>query len=866
MAFSRETIREPVWAMRKDEVLAAFETSVHGLSDREIKKRLEMFGPNIIAERRRLSRVRLFLRQCKSPLVLILVGAGVITVALGEWINASVIAAAVLANTVLGFWQENKAENIMELLSTYIRVRVKVRRADMEQEIDASELVPGDIILLSPGDRVAADARLIHANHLEIDEAVITGESMPEEKEETVFPPATALPERRSVVLGGTLVIQGIGEAAVVATGGNTEFGKIAGIIGKSEREATPLERAVHAFAKAVSLILFGIIVLFFSLGVWYGHNVYDMFLIAVAIAVSAVPEGLPVALTVILSVGVERLARRKGVVRKILAAETLGSASMILTDKTGTLTQAKMEVTGVVPYRAGEDEPAKRALVRKALANAKVIVEETNGNIAAWRFAGSSLESALVRFALQEHIISIGEFRRQEPIDRIPFSSVYKFSAARIVENSVHTMLLFGAPDVLLAFTDLKQEEKVTIEKEISRRARNGERVTGVAAREIKAEDDMHAKEILKHFSFQGLISFRDPLRPGVKNAIAAIARAGVKTAIVTGDHPATAEAVAREIGLVDGKGAVLTGDDLRYLTHEELKARAAETTVFARVTPEQKMMLVELFQERGEVVAVTGDGVNDAPALLRADIGVALGAGTDVTKQASDMIILDNNFETIVQAIFEGRKIVGNIRKVIVYLFSNVFDELFLIGGSLLFGLAMPLNALQILFVNFFSDSFPAIAFAFEEGVDGHGAGPRSLGRNILDRAMRIFIFAIGFGTSALLFLIYWALLALGHPLEIVQSFIFASFATYTLLLTFSLRSLEKSIWRYNPFSNRYLNGGVLVGVTLTLITLYVPFFQDVFHTAALPPLWLAGVFGVGILNIVLIEIGKYIRPTAQ
>lgn len=854
-------MQEPVWAMQKDEALSVFETSARGLSDGEIKKRLALFGYNTISEHLRLSHLELFLRQFKNPLVLILLGAGAVTVFLGEWINAAVIGAAVLANTILGFWQENKAEHVVRLLRTYIRARVKVRRGDLEQEIDASELVPGDIALLSPGDRVAADMRLIHANHLEADEAVITGESMPVEKEDVILSPATLLPERRSMVFCGTLVTQGIGEALVVATGNNTEFGKIANMVGKNKTEQTPLERAVNAFAKMASLIVFCVIVALFLLGIWYGRAPYDMFLIAVAVAVSAVPEGLPVALTVVLAVGVERLARRQGVVRKMLAAETLGSASMILADKTGTLTQAKMEVTDIVPYHALHDERTKHEIIKKALYNANVIVEETNDKVAAWRFVGSPLESALVRFAFEKDIISFAEFRKDETIDRIPFSSVYKFSAARVEEKGKHTMLLFGAPEILLSFTDLDQEEKKKIEADINCRAKNGERVTAVAARELQPEEDMHAKETLAHFSFLGLISFRDPLRTGVKDAILAIAKAGVKTVIVTGDHPATAEAVARELGLVDGKGAVLTGDDLRYLTHEELKVRAADTTVFARVTPEQKMMLVELFQERGEVVALAGDGVNDAPALARADIGVALGSGTDVTKQAADLIILDNNFETIVRAIFEGRKIMGNIRKVIVYLFANVFDELFLIGGSLFFGLALPLNALQILFVNFFSDSFPAIAFAFEEGADGHDAPKPAPGRNLLDRAMRTFIFVIGIGTSALLFLIYALLLYLAYPEELVRTFIFTSFATYTLILTFSLRSLEKSILQYNPFSNMYLNGGVCIGIILTLVAVYVPFFQKIFQTVTLPFPWLALVFLLCVFNIILIEIGKYV-----
>lgn len=847
--------------MPKDEVFAIFESSVHGLSDKEVEKRRLLFGENVITEKRRMPAAKLFFRQFKSLLVMILVAAFGVTVLLQEWLNAAVIAAAVLANAALGFWQENKAENVLELLRTYIRARVKVRRGGYEQEIDAVELVPGDVMLLSPGDRVSADARLIHANHLEADEAVITGESMPAWKEEKVLSPSIALPDRRSMVFGGTLITQGVGEAVVVATANDTEFGKIAGLLEKNEREITPLERAIADFAKITSVVLFIFVLLLFSLGIAFGQNIYDMFLITVAVAVSAVPEGLPIALTVILAVGVERLARRKGIVRKLLAAETLGSASIILTDKTGTLTQAKMEVADVAPYGASVGEAEKAALVKKALANVNVIVEETNGDISDWRFVGSSLESALVRFALAEQIMSLADFRALEAIDRLPFSSAYKFSASRTIKKEKHTMFLLGAPEILLSFTDLDDEEKGKIESEILRRARNAERVVGVAERDLLPEEDMHGSNARAHCRFLGLISFRDPLRLGVKAAIAAIGRAGVKTVIVTGDHPGTAEAVARELGLVDGKGAVLTGDDLQYLTHEELRARAAETTVFARVTPEQKMMLVELFQERGEVVAVTGDGVNDAPALARADIGIAVGFGTDVTKQAADLVVLDNNFETIVAAIFEGRKIVGNMRKVIVYLFSSVLDELFLVGGSLIFGLALPLSALQILFVNFFSDSFPAIAFAFEDGVDDHAEHPRKIGRTIMDPAMRMFIFVIGIGTSVFLFAIYYALLALEYPLDLAQSFIFASFASYTLILAFSLRSLEKSIFKYNPFSNKYLNGGVFMGLAFTLSAIYVPFLQSIFHTVPLPPVWLAGVFAVWILNILVVEAGKYI-----
>lgn len=862
---SQGVMREPVWAMRKEEVLQTLGSRIQGLSQEEVALRKSIFGPNLIEQGGRPSGFFVFVRQFRSPLVLILIAAFFITIGVGEWVNAAVIALAVLANTILGFWQENKAEHVLETLQTYVRARTKIRRNGKEQEIDAGELVPGDIILLSPGDRVSADGRIVVANRLEVDEAVITGESLPEEKAEEMLAVTTALPDRTSMVFGGTLVTEGFGEAVVVATGNATEFGKIARMIGGRRREETPLERAIAGFAKTSSIFLVVMVGGLFLLGILSGENVYDMFLIAVAVAVSAVPEGLPIALTVILAVGVLRLARRHGIVRKLLAAETLGSTSIILTDKTGTLTEAKMEVVGVMPH-GDSSERAKAELVKKASCNTNVIIEDTDREAASWRFLGSPIEVALVRHMLVSGISSLATFRRREIIDRVPFSSQYKFSAVEIIYDGMRTAIVVGAPELLLSYTTLSEKEKKEIEENIKHAALRGERVVGVL--EHPLQDNEHIYEDIKKipFVFKGLIIFHDPLRPGVKAAIRAMRDAGVKTVIVTGDHPGTAETIARELGLVDGRGAVLTGDDLKYLSEDELYERASKVTVYARVTPEQKMMLVKLYQKQGEVVAVTGDGVNDAPALAQADIGVAVGSGTDVTKQAADLVVLDNNFETIVQAIFEGRKIVNNIRKVIVYLFSSVLDELFLIGGSLLFGLPLPLSALQILFVNFFSDSFPAVAFAFEDGIDDHSAKPSHIRRNILDPAMRVFIFVIGIGTSAFLFLVYAVLSTWGIAEMLVQSFIFASFSIYSLMLAFSLRSLEKNIFQFNPFSNFYLTGGVMIGVVLTLAVLYIPFLQDVFHTVSLPPLWLAGVFGMGIFNITLIEIAKYVMKKTR
>ncbi len=854
-----DSIKQPFWAMKTEEALKVLETIPTGLAEKEISARRTLFGANDISVHARLTAVKIFLNQFYSPLILVLLGAGSITFILREWTNTVVILAAVAVNTALGFYQENKAETALEVLKSYIRTRTRVKRSGQEHEIDAAELAPGDLIRVLQGDRVPADARLIFANSLEADESVLTGESQPVEKTAAALPAGTALAERKSMLFSGTLVVQGFGDAVVTATGNATEFGQIAALVEKKDREQTPLQAAITRFTVRAGGMLGILISVLFGLGIYAGLDIFEMFLIGVAVAVSAVPEGLPIALTVILAVGVQRLAKKNGVVRKLLAAETLGSASLILTDKTGTLTQAKMEIARVLPYQTS-GLAAEKNLLLEAVANTDVVVENPEAASDAWRISGRALEAALVRGAAGK---GVNYSQAKAKIsDRVPFSSTSKFSAVIMYNGTEPRMVMLGAPDILLQYTNLNTEEKKSVLMEINGLATAGERVLGVVSKAL-AEDHgkINHQQDLRDFQFTGLLSFRDPLRPNVRDAIQRIWQAGVKTVIVTGDHQGTAEAVARDLGLIDGKGAVLTGADLNYLKKEELYSRAAEVTVFARVTPEQKVMITELYKSRGEVVAVTGDGVNDAPALQTADIGIAVGSGTDVAKSAADLVLLDDNFETIVAAIEEGRRILDNIRKVIVYLLSTVFDELLLIGGALLMGLALPLSALQILFVNFFSDSFPAIGFAFEKGVDGLGSKPKRLQRNLFDRELRFMIFVIGIFTSAILFLLYYYLQQAGYDKKLVQTFVFATFATYSLFLVFPLRSLEKSIAGYNPFSNYYLLAGVGIGLGLTLLSVYEPNLQKVFGTVALPWPWLAGVAAVGFFNIMAVEIGKWL-----
>ncbi|OGZ97735.1 MAG: hypothetical protein A3B34_00550 [Candidatus Sungbacteria bacterium RIFCSPLOWO2_01_FULL_54_21] len=849
------TTKEPFWAMSSDEALRLLAATPEGLTRDEVRKRRSMFGANAIPEKDGVRAPALLLRQISSPLILVLIAAGCATTVLGEWVETGVIFAAVIVNTALGFYQEYKAESALARLHAYIHIRARVRRYHGEEEVLAEDVVPGDIIRVRQGDQVPADARVIFAQSLEADEAVLTGESLPAEKHSEALSVETGVAERTSMLYRGTLITEGVGDAVVTATGADTEFGRITGLIGSAERAPTPLERAIARFASRTGLALVGLVTMLFVLGVWFGYGILETFLIAIAVAVSAVPEGLPIALTVILAVGVERLAKRKAVVRRLLAAETLGSTTLILTDKTGTLTSARMELAAVAPFAGAEGE---RELLEAAIANTDVIIENPNDATAQWKMFGRPIEVALVRGAA---IRGVSVADRPLPVDQMPFNSVRKFSVTIHPHGNGFRTVVFGAPDVLAAFTDMNEADHAAVKKEWEIRAAGGERVLGAACKDTARHHVIHAKDALTGFRFLGLLSFRDPLRPGVAEAIRRIGEAGVRTIMVTGDHRGTAESVAHALGLAQEGSSVLTGDDMRYLKPEEWHARSHEASVYARVTPEQKSEIVAWYQSQGEVVALTGDGVNDAPALARADIGIALGSGSEVAKSAADLVLLDDSFETIVAAIEEGRKILDNIRKVIVYLLSDTLDELLLIGGALIMGLPLPLSALQILFVNFFSDSFPALALAFEQGVDGLGKRPRTLDRNLFDRTMRVMIVVIGFSTSALLFLFYYTLLRWGFDPALVRTFIFASFATYTLFLSFSVRSLERSIFTYDPFSNRFLVVGAGIGIVLTAWAVYVPFAQHIFGTVPLPLPWVFGVVGVGLLNILAVEAGKWL-----
>jgi len=871
------------WAMSGEEALSELGSSLEGLSWQEAARRRAVFGANLFERKTHISRLDLLARQFKSPLIFILVVAAILTLVLSRWGDFAVITLAVLVNAILGFYQENKAESALEHLQGYLQEKSRVIRGGEERIVSREDLVAGDVVRLSLGDRVPADIRIIKAKNVLADEAILTGESLPVEKTAGVVNPAASLGERDGMLFGGTLVVQGECRGVVCATGSYTEFGKIAQMVASVRHEETPLQRSITKFAWILTGFLVIVIAAVFVEGLTKGQPLVDMFFIAVAMAVGAVPESLPIALTVVLAVGVERLAQRNGVVRKLVAAETLGSTTVILTDKTGTLTQAQMSLAHVLPAnvlnsfspseksRAKHLSLAQKELLSVALMSTDIVAQAGDEHSGELNFLGRPLEVSLAREAFS-HGVSIVDLKSKNEIEAIlPFDSRHKFAVYGLGSHhkstsflpwgkSKGTMLLFfGAPEVLLGMADMKKEEYVRALEVVGILAHNGERVLSVGYKKIGAR----TKDFSSQFSditFGGLISFYDPPRPEVIEVMKRVDSFGVRTFIVTGDHKGTAIALARELGWDVDDSNALDGQELRALSDSELDKAFERVRIFARIAPEDKMRVVKVLKKRGEVVAMTGDGVNDAPSLKEADVGIAVGAGTDVAKSVADLVLLDNNFKTIISAIEEGRRIVSNIRKVIVYLLSNILDEIFLIGGSLLMGLPLPLTALQILWVNLFSDSFPALSFAFEN--DYH-AGKASKARGagaIFNKEVRALLVTIGVATSLFLLALYGILHSLGVEQILLSTFIFASFGLYSLFLVFSLKNLDKFLFSYNPFSNPYMIFGFLLGLLMMGSAVYLPFLQNILGTTALPLLWVCGVFGVGILNIAVAEITKW------
>lgn len=812
------------WSLDADALLAAYESSAKGLSEQDAQKRIAELGPNTLPLQGKNGPLVVFVKQLKDPLIIILCCAGLLTGFLGEWIETIVIVAAILANATMGFWQEWKAQTVLEKLKNFVVVRARLRRNGHEQEREAKDLVPGDIVILRAGDRVPADIYLLSETGIKIDEAILTGESVPVEKHPNPTAENAAIHERFNIAMSGTLVTDGQGEGLVIATGGKTVFGSIATLTAESHSSETPLQQAVQKLSLKIGALALIVTALVFGLGLSSGTPWSEMVLLAIAIGVSLVPEGLPIAMSVILAVGVERLANKKGVVRRLAAAEALGSVTLVLTDKTGTLTRAMLALEKI-------DAPDKDLILSLASLASSAAVENPEQAPERWRIIGSPVDTAIIRAAGLNGIDISSIKSAHEVLDRLPFTHERKYSAILVRRDGKPLAIMAGAPDVLAALCG-DGPSAATLEA----LAKNGARLIGVATQLLDEETFIDGAIANNTCSYLGTLAFTDPLRPEIKDSVTAIRAAGVRTVMVTGDHPQTAAAISLQAGIATSPARVMIGSDLAKLSDDELREVIQQYHAFARVTPEQKWRLVQIYQSLGEDVAVTGDGVNDAPALRIAEVGVAMGSGTDVAKEAADIVILDDSYPTIVGAIREGRRMLNNIQKATTYLFSNAFNDLLLVIGSYALGIPAPLNALQILYANFFTDSFPAIGYAFET-MDDAGISKREPQKHddVLGPRLRKITILSAVFNGVILLTGYWLARQVFSDHE-ARTIGFASMGMSHIFTAIAFRSLHLPVQKYWIKGNRIFLAGISIGIVLIALAIYLPILNIALDTTPL------------------------------
>jgi len=828
-----------------------------GLTLKEVVNRQRKFGKNSLPEEKPLSKLRIFLEQFRSPLIYILVIAGVVTFILEEYTDSLVIFMAVFLNTIVGFFQENKTSQTLRTLKKVVKHEAEVVRDGNIKVIDSTELVPGDIIILNPGSKVPADGRIIECQNLKINEMALTGEWLPAKKISDVLPQDTPLADRDNMVYMGTVVEDGRAKGVITAAGIQTEIGEVATIIKETKEEKTPYQKKLAHFSKIVGIIIGVICFGIFIEGMATGGKFVEMFIMAVAIAVAAIPEGLPVAMTVILALGMQRILKKKGLIRKLASAETLGGTSIIATDKTATLTEGKMKVSDVIAFKG-----AKFLCLKAVALTSEAFIENPDEPKEKWILRGRPTDKALLVAGIEAGIDRKKKFEKKK-IAELPFNPINKFSAALYEENDGQILYICGAPEKILEKCNLRTEDKNGLERKLEELARKGLRIVACAYRKTKLAKDGPPliEDLSKDLTFLGFITLKDPIRKEVKEAMEICRQAGMKPIIITGDHKLTAKAVAEELGFKIKEENMMEGKELDKLSDEEFANKVRNIQIYARVEPKHKMRIIKAWQEKGEVVAMTGDGINDAPALKKADIGVALGSGTEVAKETSDLILLNDSFSIIVAAVEEGRAIIDNIRKVITYLLSDSFTEVILVGVSIMVGFPLPITAVQILWVNLIEDGLPNIALAFEpKEKDLMRQKPGGHSVALLTREMKAIIFIIGLFTDLILLGLFFWLWKQNHDITYVRTMIFACLTIDSLFYVFSCKSLRRNLWHTNPFSNRFLVLAWSVGVSMLLLAIYTPALQFLLKTISLGfNDWLI-ILGLGAINLILIEATKW------
>ena len=836
-----------------------FKTDVkNGLTQSKANKQLKKYGYNKFSESGKKPVLLILLQQFLSPLMFILLIAAIASILINEYSDAIVIGIAVLMNGAIGFFQEWKAEKAVTTLKSYEVPICMVRRDGKILSIEAKKLVPGDIVLLTAGSRVPADIRLFYTVDLRIEEALLTGESRAIAKDTNILHKALVLGDRTNIAYSGTYVINGKAEGIVIATGEKTELGKLAKLVIETKEELTPLQIQIKHFSWILGGLMLIITSGIFFLGLIKGIPFHQIITTSIALAVAAIPEGLLVAVTVVLAIGMQRMLKRKALVRHLIAAETLGSVSVICTDKTGTLTEGQMSVNQIITKNSDFALPNLKEipkdvyeiLITGCLNNdAQISADKKSQRI------GHPTEVALLEAAHNANI-SIESIQKETPrIKEIPFSSELKYMATVHKIDTCERLIVKGAPEQVL--TMCPQDENYFKIKS-NEMTKKGLRVLAFA---IKDLNSINLKKDLNKLECLGLVGIQDPLRPHTIDTINDLKNAGIRLILITGDHKETATNIAKGAGIPVRDKAIITGTELSNMSDKQLYNNIENIDVFARVNPKHKIRIVDAWQKKGKSVAMIGDGVNDAPALKSADIGVALGSGSDVAHEISDMVLLDNNLSTISAAVQAGRVIFDNIRKIIVYLMADSFSEIILIAGSLLLGLPLPILASQILWINLVTDGFPNIALTVEPGEpEIMLEKPRPKNTPVVNKEMKILIFLIGIITDLGLFALYLTLLFYSKfDLIHIRTIMFTALSIDSLFYVFSVRSMRTSIIRTNLFQNHWLIVAVIGGALIQLAVIYIPSLQILFQTVSLGLLEWGIILGLSVIKIIGIEITK-------
>lgn len=851
-----------------NQVFNELNTRQGGLTEDEANKRLEKYGANNLKEKKKESLFIKFIKQFNDFMIIVLIIAAIISAIIaktngsGDYIDSIIIIAIVIFNAIMGLIQEEKAEKSLEALKKMSAPNAKVRRNGKIREIEASKVVPGDIVMLEAGNYVPADCRLIDSYNLQIEESSLTGETLPTSKQADIILNAnTAMGDLKNMAFATTIVVNGHAEAVVVETGMNTKVGQIAGMIIENESPETPLQKKLGEVGKTLAITCMIICGLIFLIGIWKQIPITEMFMTSVGLAVAAIPEGLPAIVTIMLSIGVTKMAKKNSIIRKLPAVETLGCSSVICSDKTGTLTQNKMTVTQIrnaVGLVKNND--------RRFILELGTMCTDT---IESQEVIGEATEVAITNAAVEINLRKRDLYYQMQRINEISFDSKRKMMTTIHKIGSKYRIITKGAPDVLIKRCS-KYYQSGRIEPIFSKRdalqeqnqimAEDALRVIAIAYKDVeKLPREINSETIENELTFVGLIGMIDPPREGVKEAVKTCRKAGIKTVMITGDHLQTAKAIAKELGILRKGDLAINGETLEKMSQQELERDIMRYSVFARVSPEHKVRIVKAFQSTGAVVAMTGDGVNDAPALKNADIGIAMGkGGTDVAKNASDMVLTDDNFVTIVEAVKQGRNIYDNIKKAVHFLLATNIGEIVAIFVGLLLGIKSPLLAIQLLWVNLVTDSFPAIALGLEKAESNI--------MNRLPRNPRKSLFADGLWGKittegvmiGVLTLVAFSIGNNLYSIEVGRTMAFLSLGILELVHSFNIKG-EESIFKTGLFENRYLVGAFVLGTLLQVVVVVISPLAQIFDVVPLNSVqWLMTAI-ISILPVVIVELQK-------